>query len=201
MTAVCFCMAWMGCKKENGSITVGEEDLVVETGSLVSWKGYLETGYFNSGTVEMDAEDFRLKGDEIRGGDIRIPVYSIVVTNDLPPAQKLELAHHLQSVDFFNLALYPHVVYSVTSAQKMSSVDANGNNYLITGSLQLLGKSLPLDIPANVTITNTHVIVATKFTFDRTRWGMTYATDTSLPAAERIKNDIEVELNLRATRF
>lgn len=201
MIAICLSVALMGCKKETGSVAAGEEMLAVETGSTAAWKGYLETGYFNSGTIALEAEDFILKGEEIRGGEISIPISAIVVTNDLPADKKLELTHHLQSADFFNLALYPHLVYTVGSAQKAAAVDSKGNNYLIKGNLKLLGKSLPLDIPAKITISATDVKVVSNFTFDRTQWGMTYASDANLPAADKIKNEIEVDIDLRAVRF
>jgi Uncharacterized conserved protein len=201
MIAICLSVVFMACKKENESVAAGEEVLAVETGSTAAWKGYLETGYFNSGTIALEAEDFLLKGEEITGGEISIPISSIVVTNDLPADKKLELTHHLQSADFFNLALYPHVVYTVRSAQKTAAVDPKGNNYLIKGDLKLLGKSLPLDIPAKITISATDVEIVSNFTFDRTKWGMTYASDVNLPAADKIKNEIEVDIDLKAIRF
>lgn len=199
--AVALCAAIMAtaCKKDTVN-NENKEELVLATGSKASWKGYLEIGYFNAGNIELDGSDIFLQGDKIIGGQISIPVSSIMITNDLTVEEKAELLHHLQTVDFFNLAVHPHVIYHINTAEKVS-VDAQGNNYLIKGSMTLLGKELPLDIPAKIAITNTSVTVAAKFNFDRTKWGMTFATAENLPADKKIKNNIEVELALSATRF
>lgn len=189
---------WVACKKDNKNET--REELVLTADAKASWKGYLEMGYFNSGTIGLSGEDIFLEGDKIIGGQISIPVSSILITNELSTEEKAELLHHLQTSDFFNLAVYPFVVYKINTAEK-TTVDAQGNNYLIKGSMNLLGKEIALDIPAKINITNTAVTVNAKFSFDRTKWGMTFASQENLPADKKIKNNIEVELALSATRF
>lgn len=188
----------MACKKDKENTT--KEELVLSSNAKASWRGYLETNYFNSGTIELEGEDIFMEGDKIIGGKISIPVSSILVTNELPLEKKIELMEHLQSPDFFNLALHPFVTYTISSAEK-KAVDAEGNNYLIKGRMKLLGKELPLDIPAKIDISNTAVAVVSKFKFDRTKWGMTFATSGDLPADKKIKNEIEVDLDFTATRF
>lgn len=202
IAAICLAMAVIACKREKDVTPVDDETLVLETGSKATWRGYLETGYFNEGTIGLKGEKLKIEVDRIVGGEIQISVESILVTNEgMPEESKNELHHHLQTVDFFNLAKYPFVTYVITSAEKTGKTDANGNNYLFKGSLKLLGKSLPLDIPAKVNISQTDVKVVSKFKFDRTKWGMTFASQPNLPAKDKIKNDIEVELALKAIRF
>ena len=201
IVAISLTLLMMGCKDTNGPIQGDDETLVLETGSKAKWRGFLETGYFNEGTIGLSGESLTIEGDRITGGEINISVESIKVTNDLPPDSKEELRHHLQNVDFFNLAKYPFVTYIISSAEKTGKVDANGNNYLIKGSMKLLGKSFPLDIPAKINITAADVKVIGKFKFDRTKWGMTFASQPNLPAKDKIKNDIEVDLELKAIRF
>ncbi|WP_293302538.1 YceI family protein [Pedobacter sp. UBA4863] len=185
------------CKKDKEN--TAKEELVFSTNAKALWKGYLETGYFNSGTIKLDGEDIFLEGDKITGGKISIPVSSILITNDLPLDKKIELTTHLQTDAFFDLAVHPYVTYTISSAEK-KAIDAEGNNYLIKGSMKLLGKELPLDIPAKINISNTAVSVVSNFKFDRTRWGMTYASSEQLPAQDKIKNEIAVELDFTATR-
>jgi len=201
IAAICLALVFTACKKEKGT---GPEDetLVLETSSKAKWRGYLETGYFNQGTIGLKGEELIIEGDKITGGEIQIAVESILVTNEgMPDELKNELRDHLHTIDFFNLAQYPFVTYTITSAEKTGKTDANGNNYVIKGNLKLIGKSLPLNIPAKINITETDVKVISKFKFDRTKWGMTFASQSNLPAKDKIKNDIEVELELKATRF
>ncbi|MGE8426729.1 MAG: YceI family protein [Sphingobacterium sp.] len=202
IAAICLTMAIIACKKEKKTTVPNDETLVLETGAKASWRGYLETGYFNQGTIELKSEKLKIEGDKIVGGEIQISVESILVTNEgMPEESKNQLRHHLQSLDFFNLAKYPFVTYVIASAEKTGKTDANGNNYIIKGSLNLIGKSLPLDIPAKITMTETDVKVVSTFKFDRTKWGMTFASQPDLPAKDKIKNEIEVDLELRAIRF
>ncbi|MGE8423271.1 MAG: YceI family protein [Sphingobacterium siyangense] len=200
LAAIILTLVVISCGKEKISVPNKDETLVLETGSKAIWRGFLETGYFNEGTIGLKSENLAIEGDKITAGEISISVESILVTNDLPPGSKEELRHHLQTVDFFNLAKYPFITYIISSAEKTGKVDANGNNYLIKGSMKLLGKSFPLDIPAKISITDTDVKVIAKFKFDRTKWGMTFASQPNLPAKDKVKNDIEVDLELRAIR-
>ncbi|WP_410221300.1 YceI family protein [Pedobacter sp.] len=187
----------IACKKDKENT---KEELIIDLNAKASWKGYLETGYFNSGTIELEGKDIFLEGNKITGGKISIPVTSILITNELPLEKKIELTEHLQTADFFNLALHPYVTYIISSAEK-KAVDAQGNNYLIKGSMKLLGKELSLDIPAKINISNTTVSVVSNFKFDRTKWGMNFATSDDLPADKKIKNEIEVEIDFIATRI
>jgi len=200
LAVLCLTLTFAACEKEKDVKNDVDETLILAIGSTVKWKGYLETGYFNSGTIQLDAHDLQLSGDKVTGGDIIIPVSSIIITNDLSAEDKVHLSDHLKSPDFFDMAIHPNVTYSISAAEKTGKTDAQGNNYVIKGSLKLLGKSLPLDIPAKIHISKTEVNVVSTFKFDRTKWGMTFASDPGLPAEDKIKNDIEVELDLKATR-
>lgn len=191
---------WVACKKDSKNTATAKEELILTADAKASWKGYLEIGYFNSGTIALYGEDIFLEGDKITGGQISIPVSSILITNELTVEKKAELLHHLQTPDFFNLAVHPHVIYTIRSAEKKST-DAQGNNYLIKGIMTLLGKELALDIPAKINISNTSVSVISSFKFDRTKWGMNFASSNELPPQDKIKNEIEVSIDFTATRF
>lgn len=182
------------CKKET------DLSYSLKPGSLASWKGYLENGYFNSGTIEVLGSDFTIQDENISSGQISMPLSSILITNQLSAEEKIQLTHHLQSADFFNMALNPNVIYKVNEAKKMTSSDVNGNNYMIKGEMTILGKTLPLDIPAKVQLFQTSFNITATFKFDRTKWGMLYASDNGLSSDMKIKNEIEVTLNLELSR-
>lgn len=188
----CLCLLF-ACKKEKA------ESYALTAGSRVSFKGFLENDYFNSGTIEVQGSGFTVRNERIGAGEIKIPLSTILITNQLTPAQKEQLTEHLQSDAFFNMLKYPNVIYSVKNAEKLSKTDAQGNNYLIQGDLMILGKSLPLNIPAKIELSATAFRVITTFKFDRTKWGMTYASDPGLPAGDKIKNEIEISLDVNAT--
>ena len=191
MLLSCLSLAF-ACKKDKS------ESYALTAGSRASFKGFLENGYFNSGTIEVQGSGFTVKKDEISSGEIKIPLSTILITNQLSPGEKEQLTEHLQSDAFFNMVMYPNVTYSVKKAGKLTQTDAQGNNYLIEGDLRILGKSLPLNIPAKVELSASAFRVVTTFKFDRTKWGMNYASDPNLPADQKIKDEIEVSLDVNA---
>jgi len=183
------------CKKDNQHL------YSIDRGSVASWKGFLENNYFNSGTIAVTGSDFSIVNETISSGAITIPVSSILITNQLTEDDKAALVHHLESDDFFKMAIYPNVIYHVHSTEKLAVADEKGNNYVIKGDLELLGKSLPLEIPSKIQFYHTVVHLETNFQFDRTKWGMTFASDPSLPPKDKIKNDISVSLDLNLSRY
>lgn len=187
----CLCLLF-ACKKEK------PESYTFTEGSRASFKGFLENDYFNSGTIEIQGSGFTVRNDQISSGEIKIPLSTILITNQLSPAQKEQLTEHLQSNVFFNMVMYPNITYLVKSTEKLSKTDDRGNNYLIQGDLKILGKSLTLNIPAKIELSATAFHVVTTFKFDRTKWGMIYASDPSLPADQKIKDEIEVSLDVTA---
>lgn len=188
ITALFSALLFSACKKD--------KEFKLDNGSVASWKGFLETGYFNSGTIALNASGIAVSDGQITGGEIKIPVSSILITNQLPDDKKIQLMNHLKSDAFFNMLVHPNVIYTVYTTQKLSTADAEGNNYLIKGEMSLLGKILPLDILAKIENSKGAIHVKSEFKFDRTKWGMLYASDNALPPDQKIKNDIQVSIDI-----
>lgn len=191
ITAICSALLFSACKKH--------KEFKLDNGSVASWKGFLETGYFNSGTIALNASSISVSDGQITGAEIKIPVSSILITNQLPDDKKIELLNHLKSDAFFNMLLHPNVTYTLRTTQKLSTTDTEGNNYLIKGEMNLLGKTLPLDLAAKIETVQGTIHVKSEFKFDRTKWGMLYASDNALPPDGKIKNDIQVSIDIHVS--
>lgn len=195
LTALILCaVSIQACKKDQF------QQYSLNSGSRAAFKGYLENNYFNPGTIAVQGEGFKVIGNEISGGEVTIPLSSILITNELSAEKKMELTDHLQSADFFNMAIHPNITYSVKNAHKLPETDIEGNNYLISGTLAMLGKPLAADIPAKIQITENTLTIHAGFKIDRTRWGILFASDAALPADKKIKNEIEISLDLGASK-
>jgi len=171
--------------------------------SNAQWKGYLKTGYFNEGTIAVKSENLTVRDGKISGGSFTIPVSSIVNLNLPTDELKQQLVHHLQSADFFNMALHPEVKFEITDVTTYTGTsdgDIAGANYQIKGSLTILGKTNPVSFPAKVTLTGDQLMAEGKLKFDRTLWGMTYASDETLPDENKIESLIDVHLKLSGNR-
>ncbi|MCI0682401.1 MAG: YceI family protein [Gemmataceae bacterium] len=61
-----------------------------------------------------------------------------------------------------------------TSKFVTTRIDKDGSGYRVTGELTLLGKTKAITFPAQISLTGGTLNLTSKFTIDRTQWGMTY---------------------------
>lgn len=167
--------------------------------SVAEWKGYLKTGYFNEGSIAVKSESLVIGDGKVRSGSFTIPVSSIINFNLPTDEVKQQLVHHLQSPDFFNMMLHPNVTFEISSIAPFSGTGENvapGANYQVTGILTMLGKSNILIFPAKIDIVGDSFKLDGLAPFDRTLFGMNYATEPALPDEASIKPVIDVHLKL-----
>ncbi len=81
------------------------------------------------------------------------------------------LTSHLKNADFFHVAEHPTATFQSTSIE---ATDAEAGEYTIKGDLTLLDATKSISFPAAVEIADEGLTLASKFTIDRTEFGMTY---------------------------
>lgn len=168
-----------------------------DTKSVAVWKGSQRTGYFNEGAITVKSESMMVTDGKVIGGSFTIPLSSIVNFNLPTDELKQTLVHHLQSADFFNMALHPNLTYTITSVTPYSGTEGvAGANYLVNGNLTMLGISNPVSFPAKIDLTNNQIAVDATVKVDRTKWGIVYAADPALPDDNYINPDIDIHLKL-----
>ncbi|QHV98860.1 YceI family protein [Spirosoma endbachense] len=186
-----------GCKKTDDVVaTVYELD---DTKSVAEWKGHLRTGYFNEGSIRVQSKNLTSQNGKISGGIFSIPLSSLVNYNLPTDSLKQQLVHHLQSADFFNMAVHPAITYTITSVTSYTGSTPNGidgANYQVNGDLTMLGKTYAVNFPAKIDLTNNQIMAEGVLKVDRTKWGITYASDPTLPDANFIQPDIDIHLKL-----
>ncbi|WP_215237958.1 YceI family protein [Dyadobacter helix] len=172
--------------------------------SVITWKGYLKNGDSNTGTVAVRGDKITLEDGEIQICSFRVPLSTLVNLN-LPTADlKYQLIQHLQSADFFNMLVYPEVRFDLTEIEKYTDRTWEHTpqaNYRIAGGLTMLGKTHPVTFPARITITDEQITVDGKLTIDRTKWGMTYASDKAAPDGMYVKPGIDLHVRVRGERI
>ncbi|GAB3044237.1 YceI family protein [Spirosoma pulveris] len=172
-----------------------------ETKSVAEWKGSLRTGYFNNGAITVKSDQLMVQDGKVTSGSFTIPVSSIVNFNLPTEAVKEQLVHHLQSADFFNMALHPNMTYTITSVTPYSGEEgADGTNYQVNGSLTILGKTNAVNFPAKIQVANNQLTVDAMLQVDRTKWGVNYASDPSLPDEGYIQPNIDIHLKLSGSK-
>lgn len=175
-----------------------------ESVSVAEWKGYLRNEYFNEGSIAIKSESLVIREGQVKSGSFTIPIASIVNFNLPTEELKHALVHHLQSPDFFNMALHPEVKFNITGIASYNGSGENviaGANQLVTGNLTMLGITHSISFPAKIDLNGDNLKVEAKLKIDRTKWGITYATDPAMPDDAVIKNDIDLHLKLAGKKI
>jgi len=191
-------MLWGGCNSDE----IAKKQIYVlnEATSVAEWKGAMPDNA-NTGSFAVKSKDLEVENGKVSRGSFIIPIASIKNFN-LPDAVKPQLLEHLKSADFFNAAVHPEASFKITKVEPYTGSDTTaiaGANFLVTGDFTMIGKTNPVTFPAKIDITGKTLKTEAKFSIDRTKWGMTYATD---PKAEGhyIYNDVAIHLKLDGTR-
>src|SRR5262245_47066768 len=98
-----------------------------------------------------------------------------------------KLTNHLKSPDFFGVKTNP------TSKFVTTKVERDGAGFRITGDLTLLGKTNSIMFPAQIAIKGGTLNLTSKFTIDRTQWGMTYGQG-------KVDNDVTLGVKITAKK-
>ncbi len=187
------------CK--NNSVDPGVDSYQLdEKTSVAIWKGYLKTGYFNEGAITVTSDQLTVQNGNVTGGSFTIPLASLVNYN-LPDTLQHVLIHHLQSADFFNMAVNPNLTYTITSvAPYAGGKGIAGANYQVNGNLTMLGKVSPVNFPAKIQVKDNQLAVEATLSVDRTKWGVNYASDSTLPDEGYILPDVDIHLKLAGVK-
>ncbi|WP_031527204.1 YceI family protein [Dyadobacter crusticola] len=182
---------------------VAQSEFQLDSSSVAEWKGYLKTGFFNEGSIAVKSESFMIAEGQVKSGSFVIPVSSIVNFNQPTEELRHALVHHLQSPDFFNMVLHPEVKFDITSVEPFTGSGEGtigGANYKVHGNLTILGNAHPFSFPAKIEVSGDALKLEAFAPFDRTIWGMNYATEPGLPDEASIRPVIDVHLKISGHR-
>ncbi|PKV75995.1 YceI family protein [Pontibacter ramchanderi] len=167
-----------------------------ESNSKVIWKGY-SPALYHDGSFRVQSQDIQVVDGQVTSGTFTVPIATIA-NFDLPDEVKPVLLDHLKSPDFFNLALHPTASFRITKVQPLARV-SEGANYTVTGDFTMLGQTHPIAFPANINLQGSKLELEASFKLDRTKWGMTYATDPAL-GDHHILPEVDIHFDLTANR-
>ncbi len=132
--------------------------------SKISFVGSKPDGSKHEGGFKEFKLDVKADFDEPSNSVINIEIKTDSLWSDNP-----KLTGHLKNPDFFDVRKYPKAVFKSTAVTMSGDGKA-----VITGKLEMLGKTEEVKIPVTVQHTEEMLKMVGNFKLDRFKWGMTY---------------------------
>lgn len=209
-------LLFTACNDKKETVTA-EQEVAAKTGevynvdlaaSKVDWKAFHKGGFAPRwGTLSLKSGEITVENDAVTSGDFVIDMTSLkvdpasVTEADKKPA---DLEAHLKNADFFDVEKQPTSDFKITAvadlAGELPKDAVAGANKTISGNLTLLGKTLNVSFPAKVTVAEGKASIEAKFTVNRADWGIKFGTDETDPAEWMISKDIEIGINVNASK-
>ncbi|MHC5202669.1 YceI family protein [Myroides sp. LJL119] len=190
----------------------GQQYVVDTQNSFTTWKVGHKAGIDPRwGRVSLSQGNISIDASGLNAGNYTMDMNTIVVNPaSVGDDQKkvTDLTNHLKSADFFDVAQYPTVTFSITSVKDLDAntpANIEGANKLISGNLTILGNQVNTTFPAKVTITEENATIEANFIANRTDWGIKFGTkdDKGIdlnPAEWGISQDMEIGIFLIANK-
>jgi polyisoprenoid-binding protein YceI len=178
--------AWhsSGLGLEPGTDVISEAASVISDGSYrldttasrLEWTGRnLNNRHY--GIISVAEGVVNIEKGVIAGGSVILDMNSIVNLDLQDEDYKRMLIRHLKSDDFFHVDRYPTATFRLDSSQQIPDATPGSPCQMITGSLELAGRTNLLSFPAEIAAQeNGQVRVQAAFDIDRTRWGILYGS-------------------------
>ena len=209
-------LLFTACNDKKETVTA-EQEVAAKTGevynvdlaaSKVDWKVFHKGGFAPRwGTLSLKSGEITVENDAVTSGEFVIDMTTLkvdpasVTEADKKPA---DLEAHLKNADFFDVEKQPTSDFKITAvadlAGELPKDAVAGANKTISGNLTLLGKTLNFSFPAKVTVAEGKASIEAKFTVNRADWGIKFGTDETDPAEWMISKDIEIGINVTASK-
>ncbi|WP_312419012.1 YceI family protein [Epilithonimonas sp.] len=209
-------LLFTACNDKKETVTA-EQEVAAKTGevynvdlaaSKIDWKAFHKGGFAPRwGTLNLKSGEITVENNAVTSGEFVIDMTTLkvdpasVTEADKKPA---DLEAHLKNADFFDVEKQPTSDFKITAvtdlAGELPKDAVAGANKTISGNLTLLGKTLNVSFPAKVTVAEGKASIEAKFTVNRADWGIKFGTDETDPAEWMISKDIEIGINVTASK-
>ncbi len=204
--------AWSGNGfqlESSGSVQEQEAPVIVDgnyaidaAASRLEWSGR-NIAKRHHGTIAVSRGSISIENGLPLSGEFVLDMNLIVNLDLEDEAYNSMLIRHLKSDDFFDVARYPTVTYSLNTAEPLTGATPGSPNYLLRGVLELKGKQRPLNLATEVAAMEQGVLKArAACDFDRTLWGVIYGSGRFFEklGMHLVSDLVTVEIFLQAVR-
>ena len=151
------------------TITPHTNDVKVNTkNSKLIWTGSKPTGS-HTGTIDIVSGFLTFDHGNFVGGTFSIDMNTILCTDIASESKSNYFVSHLKDEDFFDVEKFSDANLKITKVFKIDD-----RNYSVLADLTIKGITNPIAFEAEVTGNGNSFVAASKFTIDRTKWGVEY---------------------------
>lgn len=182
---------------ESSVTTLPEGDVyaVNTASSTFKWSGSFVSGLkSHTGTVKISSGEFIVDQGALVGGRFTLDLKEITESKN-----EAKLITHLQSADFFDVAIYPTANFVIT---KLEAGDPATAEAVVTGDLTIKGITKPITFPAIISMSGETITARAKFSFDRSMWEIKYGSDSFFKdlGDKVIADEVPVEVTIVAVK-
>jgi len=123
----------------------------------------------------------------LSGADATSLKITVDIDMDSTFSDNRNLTGHLKSPDFFDVKNHPKAKFISAKVEKA------GDNYTVTGTLSLCGKTKEVKFPAKIEVTDTALNLTSEFKINRNDWGISYGRG-------KISDDVNLALKVNAKK-
>lgn len=165
--------------------------------SELKWMG-AKVAYSHAGIINITSGTLNSEGDNLTAGNFVVDMTTIVDNSNPDTAAAAQLAGHLMSPDFFNVAQYPTTTFEITGVEANA---ADTVTHTISGNLTIMDTTNNISFPANISMDGGTMNATAIFTINRNDWGVVYGSGLSGAVGDNIiKDEITFDINLVATK-
>ena len=151
------------------TISPHTNDVKVNTkNSKLIWTGSKPTGS-HTGTIDIVSGFLTFDHGSFVGGTFSIDMNTILCTDIESESKSNYFVSHLKDEDFFDVEKFSDANLKITKVFKIDD-----RNYSVLADLTIKGITNPIAFEAEVTGNGNSFVAASKFTIDRTKWGVEY---------------------------
>jgi len=164
----------------------GQKYQITAQNSKIEFVGSKVTGKENGSFKDFSGQiDYTGNPETSR---VNITIKADSITTDAP-----DLAKHLKTADFFDVAKFPEASFVSTA---ITPGGENGATHTVTGNLTMHGVTKAVTFPATINMTSEAATVESSFSINRKDFGINYAG----AADNLIRDNVVLTLHIRATK-
>jgi K(+)-stimulated pyrophosphate-energized sodium pump len=163
----------------------------------ITWMNKKSNGDTHSGNISFKDSEFTVENGLITKGEVDIDVVSIFANDSDDSSSNASLTGHMRDTSILAAAMFPNAKYLI----KGSEICKEDGKIWLQGELDWRGYTRELWIPLDISNDNGTLVISSKFSLDRTEWGVMYGSKkTDVTTTKWAEDAVEIGFKFKAVK-